>query len=392
MKIKKLLLAGLFAGSLLQTTAQTKENPFAAGLHFGSHVYMGELAGGFDDAKQSLKPAIGLSLTKYYNASWDLMGNAHYGMVDYVSDLTAMPASQPMQGFKGNLLNFNMGFKYKLNNGYILKEESVFAPFAFAGFGTGVYSADHIGARHDIDFNFPIGGGVNFNLSERLQSSIMYTYNYTMSDNLDGWDNINLNSLVTNYRDRFHYISVGVAYKFNVGKDTDGDGIKDKFDACIDEPGMRDMEGCPDSDKDGVKDSEDECPNVAGEDKGCPTIKDEAKEIMSQAMKGLQFETGSAKIKTESYVVLDNVAKVMMSNRGYKLYISGHTDNTGGKDLNLQLSKNRAAAAKAYLVEKGLATNRIFSEGYGDTKPVADNGTAAGRAANRRVEFEIRVK
>jgi len=72
-----------------------------------------------------------------------------------------------------------------------------------------------------------------------------------------------------------------------------------------------------------------------------------------------------------------------------KFSIEGHTDNVGKKDKNLQLSKDRAAAVKDYLVSKGIAADRLTSEGYGDTKPIGSNKTAAGKALNRRVEVKL---
>ena len=67
----------------------------------------------------------------------------------------------------------------------------------------------------------------------------------------------------------------------------------------------------------------------------------------------------------------------------------GHTDNVGAKGYNQKLSENRAGAVKAYLVKKGVDASKLTSAGYGDTQPVADNKTAAGRQKNRRVEMKL---
>lgn len=171
--------------------------------------------------------------------------------------------------------------------------------------------------------------------------------------------------------------------------DTDKDGVADKNDACPAVAGP--LNGCPDTDKDGVADKDDKCPTVAGtkENSGCPAIKEETKKVMSKAMEGLFFGSGSAVIQSKSYAVLNNVAKIMKDNPSYKLDINGYTDNTGNEAKNLQLSKDRAAAAKAYLVKKGVEASRLTSEGFGIAKPRADNATTAGRKLNRRVEFLI---
>ena len=174
--------------------------------------------------------------------------------------------------------------------------------------------------------------------------------------------------------------------------DTDGDGITDAEDACPTVKGTVDMKGCPDTDGDGIADNVDECPTVKGiaSNNGCPEIKEETKKVFDQALKGVQFETSKAVIKTSSYAILNNVAKIMEDNPEYKLDIHGHTDSQGDAAKNMTLSKERATSVKAYLVEKGIDTGRMDSEGFGITQPKATNDTAAGRAENRRVEFKVK--
>ena len=146
--------------------------------------------------------------------------------------------------------------------------------------------------------------------------------------------------------------------------DKDKDGIADKNDSCPEVAGT--LNGCPDTD--------DKCPEVSGikQNSGCPEIKEETKKVMTKAMEGLFFNSGSAVIQRKSYAVLDNVAKIMNENPSYKLEIKGHTDNTGKEAKNLQLSKDRAAAAKEYLIKKGVESSRLSSEGFGVTQPRAD--------------------
>lgn len=182
-------------------------------------------------------------------------------------------------------------------------------------------------------------------------------------------------------------------------KDTDGDGVADYLDKCPGTPaeayGMVDENGCPkDSDGDGIADYLDKCPTVAGVEanSGCPEVKAEVKKLFQQALQGIQFETGKDVIRSSSYAILDNVAKVMEMNPEYNLHIVGHTDNTGDKQKNQILSEKRAAAVKAYLEQKGVSADRITSEGKGQDEPVATNSTAAGRQQNRRVEFTVKFE
>jgi outer membrane protein OmpA-like peptidoglycan-associated protein len=182
----------------------------------------------------------------------------------------------------------------------------------------------------------------------------------------------------------------GIA-KFNGCPDSDGDGIKDSEDACPQMAGIAKFNGCADTDGDGVEDKLDNCPKVAGAatNNGCPEIKAAVKQLFEKALTGVQFETGKSVIKASSFAILNNVVKILQENPSYKLYISGHTDNAGKAESNLKLSQDRAAAVEKYLESKGINTNRVRSEGFGDTKPAYDNATKEGRDKNRRVEFKV---
>lgn len=168
--------------------------------------------------------------------------------------------------------------------------------------------------------------------------------------------------------------------------DTDGDGLEDSKDKCPQTAGPLATQGCPDKDHDGVADADDQCPDQPGlaSEHGC--LPKEMQKF-SGAIKGIQFAPGKAEILKPSFSVLDGAADVLKKFPSIRLRVEGHTDNDGVADKNLLLSKDRAAAVKAYLVKKGIDGARLESEGYGDTRPVADNKTPAGRAQNRRVEF-----
>jgi outer membrane protein OmpA-like peptidoglycan-associated protein len=173
--------------------------------------------------------------------------------------------------------------------------------------------------------------------------------------------------------------------------DSDGDGIADKDDKCPNLKGDAQYSGCPDTDGDGITDNEDKCPKVKGiaSNKGCPEVTEEVKQLFTQALQGIQFESGKDIIKKSSYSILDQVVKVMNDNPEYKLKINGHTDSQGDDNMNMTLSDKRANAVKTYLVDKGIDSERLSAAGFGETLPVADNNTADGRAKNRRVEFVV---
>ena len=104
------------------------------------------------------------------------------------------------------------------------------------------------------------------------------------------------------------------------------------------------------------------------------------------------FETGSAKLTADSHTELDNLVKAMQAYPSMLVQVAGHTDNVGDPVSNQALSQARAEAVTKYLVEKGIAENRLSPRGFGDTRPLdpnADNNTAENRAKNRRTEFSI---
>jgi len=177
-------------------------------------------------------------------------------------------------------------------------------------------------------------------------------------------------------------------------KDTDGDGILDKDDACPEKKGEAKYKGCPDTDGDGVADNVDKCVDKPGpaSNQGCPEIKKEDKEKLSFAIKNVQFETGKATLLAKSLPVLDEVAGLMMKYPEYSLTISGHTDNVGDAAANQSLSERRAKACYDYLATKSVGAQRMSHAGYGETQPVGDNKTKAGRDLNRRVDFNMYLK
>ncbi len=370
-KMKKKIVTLMMLGGIITSQAQTKDNQWSIGLQGGTTHYKGELSNEFykfDD----IHPMVGFQVSKYMTSLVDFQIGLKHGQIDESIFLT-------------NLFDLNAVVKLKLNNGKILKEDAKIAPYVFLGFGDAISETkDYATGRYSApveNFNFPLGFGIDFKLTERIALTLESQFNYTVTDFYD--------LTIKDDGDWFQFNSIGLSYNFKGKQDADKDGIVDSEDKCPDVPGTVATGGCPDSDGDGFADNMDQCPDLAGTDNGCPEIDKDVKDIMSTAMKGLLFNTGSAEIKTESYPVLDAVYTILKENPTYMLTVEGHTDNTGNEAKNLALSKSRAASAKKYLVDKGIDEKRIRSNGFGITKPIADNSTPEGRLKNRRVEFNI---
>jgi hypothetical protein len=229
--------------------------------------------------------------------------------------------------------------------------------------------------------------------------------------------------------------------KFNGCPDSDGDGIPDRLDACPDEPGKPELRGCPDKDRDrdGIPDGLDECPTVKGliSLNGCPDkdgdnipdYKDECpnmpglpqfngcpdsdgdgipdhldgcsdepgpannngcpKKVPVDYAGQILFEPNKTTILPYSYPLLDSLVSLINNNPECYIKVDGHTDNSGNPKLNMTLSQMRANAIRNYLLSRGVVEDKIVAKGYGDTKPIADNKTAAGRVKNHRIEINL---
>lgn len=104
---------------------------------------------------------------------------------------------------------------------------------------------------------------------------------------------------------------------------------------------------------------------------------------------GIGFDTGSYELSGSIFQTLNGVAKILNEYPKSSLRISGHTDSVGSSESNLTLSERRAEAVGDYLIRQNVKSGRLSTTGYGERRPIATNDTAAGRAANRRVEINI---
>jgi OOP family OmpA-OmpF porin len=185
--------------------------------------------------------------------------------------------------------------------------------------------------------------------------------------------------------------------------DNDKDGIPDSSDRCPDDPedkdGFEDEDGCPepDNDRDQIPDGKDKCPNEPEvyngfqDSDGCP---DKGKVIIEGSeiviLEKVQFETNSARILPQSNEILDAVAATLKGHPEFLVVeIAGHADERASDEHNLRLTKARAASVMEALRTRGVSTNRLVSQGYGEYCPLDDASNPAAWEKNRRVDFKV---
>ena len=165
-----------------------------------------------------------------------------------------------------------------------------------------------------------------------------------------------------------HAIARGEQYAEEDTRDTDGDGVPDSEDNCPTQKGPKSNHGCPVSEKQVVS----------------------LGEKLIQINEKVYFAPGKTLIHPRSTRLLNQIARVLKTHPELvRLDVQGHTDSRGGMAVNMALSQARAEAVVGALIRRGVAGSRLVAHGFGPTRPVAPNDTAAGREQNRRVEFRV---
>lgn len=340
-----------------------------------------------------------------------------------------------------DMWRFQGQFQYKLANGYLIKEASMFDPYIFLGVnGTRIDKMTYLAQSTGIGFNIwvtnwlAVNGEASYDYVFDFNDYMHYSFGIatrfgkkaakelpvevvtevvTLPPDKDG-------DGVPDHLDRCPDVA-GLSW-FDGCPDSDGDGVPDHLDECPDVAGLAWLNGCPDKDGDGIADHLDDCPNVAGvatakgcpdadgdgipdnldkcpnqfglaDNNGCPKLDSlKIKEIettMQSFADYIEFEFAKFVIKPVSYAKLDNIIQTMQEYPNEKFAIEGHTDNVGSDEANQTLSESRAYAVRQYFVDKGIDPDRLTFKGYGELRPRDTNETAAGRTKNRRVEIRL---
>ncbi len=373
--------------------------------------------------------------------------------VDFMANLGGTFVNYPFLGSpKGNQDKFLLELDASLNL-KLLSDKYFFVPFLSAGVGTSMYGGSKFGAFIPVGggFQFNLGNSESFlftQMSFRIPVTTRvnnYNFNYSlgfgsplvdkkeapkptivppMPPKKEEPKDTDKDGIIDSL-DKCPTVAGKAKYQGCPIPDTDKDGINDEEDKCPKTPGIAKYQGCPipDTDKDGINDEQDKCKDVAGlaryqgcpipdtdkdglndeDDKckdiagpatngGCPVLTAEKKEKVEMAAKNIYFATGSSILLKKSFKSLNDVAALLKEegNSTLSLDIEGHTDNVGKPASNLKLSQTRANAVVAYLKKQGVDAARLTATGLGQTQPIADNKTAAGKAQNRRVELKLK--
>ena len=416
MKQKLTLLLSLFVVVNL-ASAQMKDSKFASnkkgslvGIHFNAldlktPLTLKSAAGSRTFAKiTDMDYGLSVSYWKGLTPTIDFSTRAGVLFHDYAADRGVLSSTDQQVGIE---LEPTLNFRPYGDNALI-------SPFLTAGIGGGYYM-NKLGAYA------PAGMGVQMNFISNTYILVQAQYRFALTKDV--------------IKDNMFY-SLGVAQNVSNAKakapavaapivpivlDQDGDGVVDAEDKCPTVAGLASLQGCPDSDGDGITDASDKCPNQAGlakyqgcpipdtdgdgvndeEDKcldrkgpasnqGCPEIDKVVIDKINYAAKNVFFATGSAKLLPKSFKALNEAAKLLKEDETLMVDVDGHTDSQGNEEKNQTLSESRAASVVNYLVSQGIAESRLKATGYGVTKPIGDNKTAAGRAQNRRTEMGVR--
>ncbi len=140
-----------------------------------------------------------------------------------------------------------------------------------------------------------------------------------------------------------------------------------------------------DDDNDGVPNSIDDC---AGTPAGSPVAATGC-EMFGGVLEGVNFESGSDSLLDEAQVVLNDAANVLLNDPALTVEIQAHTDSQGAAEYNIELSKQRALSTVRYLMLRGVPAEQMRARAFGESQPIADNGTDEGRKTNRRIEFHV---
>jgi len=422
-------------------SSQELTSPWSFGISAIKSEYRGDLGDNLFDWSNSQYFGVGLHVRNYVSPAIDM------GLDLSISDHGYWEGSK--SNFLSKQYQGSLQVVYKLNNGILLREQAVIAPYMLVGIGYTFYKSDPTRGSNEMTLNIPLGLGLKIKMGRSVSLFMQSTYNLTNSDMTDMMaGDVNANNLVKG-NDHFLNHQLGFVFSFgNRGKkmDSDGDGFSDHDDACPKVSGIAAMQGCPDTDLDGITDSEDPCPNQNGSmlmggcpdtdqdgiadhedecpvnagpialrgcpdsdndgvtdafdlcpffpgslsNKGCPKIEPQTRALLKKANKEVVFESGSSRFKESSIVVLQELLAVLKQHAYYELIIESYIfDELKVDDQESERSQDRANVVKEFLVTNGIESDRLITAGYSARKSDDNEGTELKNKMIERLEFKI---
>jgi len=411
-------------------------NTFSVGLNVGA-LAPNVFTGGVNEFNShSVGIGYGLSLKDAITHSFGLQLDLHGGQLKGTS-ATGIPDGEDggklASSFQTNLLSGTISGVWNFGNVSFLHRTNGINFYLSAGAGLAFYQpkvtyadgsvinwADYNGSTsHRVkELVVPVGGGVKFKLTDQLDLNLGYTENFVDGFNLTGVEDR------TNFpaEDKYGYGYAGLEYTFGSKSKPSlewANPVAMMYDELYDAALRQEVEALKgrvanvetavndlkkDSDGDGVSDQFDKCPNTpAGtvvDGSGCPLVipppidtslfvrkTSMAGPAVTAAYSNIQFEFDSSVLKTSSYPVLDATSADLRSSKA-SAELDGFASSEGTAAHNMRLSRDRANSVKTYLVNSGVEARRLKVKAFGETHPIADNSTEAGRILNRRVEFK----
>lgn len=363
--------------AIILAAAASSASGFAAGLNTGTYVVPSVGYHNFDsDRNLDDGENLGLGLGYQFNSPWSMELQYHQGETEAESG-----------GAEFDHRTVGLDALYTFN------QDGNWRPYLLTGFADQALEVSNVSnSKEDRETLFAAGVGIAYHFNDNIsvRSDIRNNYSFDNEHNDQAARlglRIDFGSATGGSKAEKEEPMTPVLAAVLV--DTDNDGVEDSIDQCANTPAsvQVDAQGCAvDSDKDGIADYLDQCEaspeNVKVDDKGCPQMQTERKDFTLN----VKFGNNSDKIQAGSFADIDALAEFLKTYSSTKVTIEGHSDSRGAAAYNQKLSERRAQAVADYLVNgKGIAAERVSAVGYGESQPIADNKTAAGRQANRRV-------
>lgn len=347
-----------FFGMFQFTNAQTETEKFSISINFMKNEYNGDYGNGIFDFSKTMFAAGGLTFAHYLNPSFNVGLQGNYGNYGYYDNAE--------NNFAGKKLEASLFLQYKLNNGYIIKANSKLSPFFTLGVGYNSYFQNNTPTVNPTiitnkgDVIIPLGAGLKYHVTPRFAIQYQYVYNFTNSDVHDqnrsgGIVNKVFDTPLHPYsqpgNDTYGEHVISLVFNFGKARDTDRDGISDKYDKCPDTPFnvKVDENGCPvDSDGDGVADYLDKCPNtptgVIVDASGCPldTDGDGIADYMDKCPntpKGINVDVNGCPFDTDGDGVADYMDKCPNTPAGVQVDSKGCALDSDGDGVVDALDK-----------------------------------------------------